>query len=344
LRNPGLMTCTFAHDFNSMKGSYIFIAFICCAFSFPGHAQAKITVEEYISLYKDLAVKEMKNYRIPASITLAQGILESENGNSPLALEANNHFGIKCHKEWTGKTYIQDDDTKDECFRKYQKAEDSYRDHSEFLTTRDRYKSLFDLDITDYKGWAYGLKQAGYATNPRYPEILIRIIEENGLMDLDKVGSRQLAVGSQQSAEKTQNSKLKTPDSELSTQNSALPTVFELAGRGGNGRVIFLNNGVKFILAREGDDIYKVAGEFGIYSWQIRKYNDLTSKDKMEPGQKVYLEKKKGKTGYDFHIVQPGETVNSIARDYGIRPKAICRINGRKAGDKLQEGEKLKLR
>jgi LysM repeat protein len=344
------MTSTFVSDFYAMKRLVLFISLFLLFLRFSGISQAKITVGEYISLYKNLAVKEMKNYRIPASITLAQGILESENGNSPLALEANNHFGIKCHKEWTGKTYTHDDDIKDECFRKYEKVEDSYRDHSEFLTTRDRYKSLFDLDITDYKGWAYGLKQAGYATNPRYPEILIRIIEENGLIELDEVGSWQLAVGSQQSAVsgqqsavKTQNSKLRTPDSELRTQNAEL-SVFDIAGRGGNDRVIFLNNGVKFILAREGDDFYRIAGEFGIYSWQIREYNDMTSKDKLVPGQKVYLEKKKGKAEYDFHIVQPGETLNSIARDYGIRLKALCKINDRKECDDVTEGEKLKLR
>ena len=221
-----------------MKRLDFTISIFLCLLSFSGYSQAKITVEEYISLYKDLAIKEMKTYRIPASVTLAQGILESENGNSPLALEANNHFGIKCHKEWTGKTYIYDDDIKDECFRKYIKVEDSYRDHSEFLTTRDRYKSLFDLDITDYKGWAYGLKEAGYATNPRYPEILIRIIEENGLMELDQVGSSQSAVCSlvrsleftvRQSSD-TQNqtvnserqTKLRTADCELQTVDCRL--------------------------------------------------------------------------------------------------------------------------
>ncbi len=338
------MTCIFADDYHVMKRSYVIIALICCSFNFPGHTQAKITVEEYISLYKDLAVKEMKNYRIPASITLAQGILESENGNSPLALEANNHFGIKCHKEWTGKTYIHDDDIKDECFRKYAKVEDSYRDHSEFLTTRDRYKSLFDLDITDYKGWAYGLKQAGYATNPRYPEILIRIIEENGLTELDKVGSWQLAVGSQNSKPVTRNPQPVTRNPQPVTQHSELPAVFDIAGRGGNDRVIFLNNGVRFILAREGDDCYKIAAEFGIYSYQIFNYNDLAWHDNISPGEKVYLLKKKKTAKYDFHVVQPGETLYSIAQDYGIRLKALSRLNGRKECDDVTEGEKLKLR
>jgi LysM repeat protein len=345
------MTSNFTNHIYFMKRPaliiFVFLSLLC----YTGRSQAIMTVQDYITQYKDLAIKEMQNYRIPASITLAQGILESENGNSPLALEANNHFGIKCHDEWTGKTYIHDDDLKKECFRKYGDVEDSYHDHSEFLTTRDRYKPLFELDITDYKGWAYGLKQAGYATNPRYPEILIRIIEENGLSELDKVGSWQLAVGSQkstvnsqQSTAKTQNSILRTPDSALSTQHSEPPSVFDIAGRGGNDRVIFINNNVKFILAREGDDFFKIANELGIYSWQIREYNDLTSSDKLTPGQKVYLERKKKKTNYYFHDVQPGETLYSISQDYGIRLNTLCRINDRQAGEELAEGERLKLK
>jgi len=331
-----------------MNRSYLIISLILCAFSFPGHAQAKLTVEEYIDLYKDMAITEMKKYHIPASITLAQGILESENGNSQLALKANNHFGIKCHKEWTGRTYHQDDDTKDECFRKYGNVEDSYHDHSEFLTTRDRYKTLFDLDIADYKGWAYGLKQAGYATNPRYPEILIRIIEENGLDRFDRVGSRQLTVGSQRSAVSSQQSAVSSQQSAVSSQQSELsagsPEVFAIAGRGGNDRVIFINNGVKFILAREGDTFYGIAAEFSIYTWQVHVYNDLSKQERLTAGQKVYLEKKKGKTRHSYHKAGPGESLHSVAQDYGIRLKALCRLNNRKTGDKLKEGEKLRLR
>jgi LysM repeat protein len=340
-----------------MKRLSFIIPLITFIAGLTAFSQSSMTVEEYIMQYKDLAVKEMENYHIPASITLAQGILESENGNSPLAIEANNHFGIKCHEEWTGKTYNHDDDVKNECFRKYLKVEDSFRDHSEFLTTRDRYKSLFDLDITDYQGWANGLKQAGYATNPRYPEILIRIIEENGLYELDRVGngqwaggnkesavgSQQSAVGSQQSKPGTQHSALRTPNSELSTQHSELPAVFEIAGWGGNDRIIFLNNDVKFILAREGDDFCKIAGEFGIYSWQIREYNDLTARDKLSRGQKVYLERKKKKAKFDYHVIQQGETLYSVAQDYGIRLNVLCRINDRQIGDEIQEGERLKL-
>jgi len=200
-----------------MKRGLLITGILILAFQFPGFSQKKITVEEYIDKYQDLAISEMKKHRIPASIKMAQAILESGSGNSELAVKANNHFGIKCHKGWTGKTYHKDDDEKDECFRKYKSPEDSYRDHSHFLTSRDRYKSLFDLEITDYKGWAYGLKQAGYATNPRYPELLIRIIEVNGLTRLD--AGRRLPVGGRQSAVSGQHMKPGTRNQEPGTRN-----------------------------------------------------------------------------------------------------------------------------
>jgi hypothetical protein len=147
--------------------------------------------EVYISSYKDIAVAEMNQFGIPASITLAQGILESGNGESRLATEGKNHFGIKCHDNWNGETIIEDDDEKGECFRKYSKVADSYRDHSLFLTERERYSSLFDLSPTNYKAWAKGLKKAGYATNPKYPSLLIDLIKKYDLNRFDKGDSQQ---------------------------------------------------------------------------------------------------------------------------------------------------------
>jgi hypothetical protein len=317
----------------------IVLYFLC----YPGFSQERMTVEQYIEKYKDLAIDEMKKYHIPASITLAQGILESESGNSQLAQKANNHFGIKCHKEWAGKTFYQDDDEKDECFRKYSSVEDSYRDHSEFLTTRDRYKSLFDLDVTDYKGWAFGLKQAGYATNPRYPELLIRIIEVNGLDALDGgkegsfAGGRKPLAGNENAA----NGK-RPPANDI--QPTPPPEVFTIAGRGGNDRVIFMNNGVKFILAREGDDFYRIAAEFNIYSWQLFYYNDKGKDEKPGAGEKIYLEKKKGRGIADFHVAGADESLRFVSQAYGIRLKALCRMNGKQEGDKLEAGEAVRLR
>jgi len=310
-----------------MNKILIYSFILLCISCFEAYSQQKITVGEYIEQYKDIAIAEMQKYKIPASITLAQGILESGCGNSRLAKEANNHFGIKCHKGWNGKTIYEDDDEKQECFRKYNKPVESYLDHSEFLTTRERYSLLFDYETTDYKNWAYGLKKAGYATNPRYPELLIKIIEENGLDKYDKGGSRQLIVDNH--------------DAELKYENPEL--TFELVGRGGNDRPIFLNNGVKFILAREGDDFYKIASEFEIYTWQLFKYNDVDRQFEISGGQKVYLEKKKRKGKYDKHIVQQDENLHSISQEYGIRLKALCKYNYEKCGNNLEAGETLKL-
>lgn len=318
----------------------IFVIFITLLlFAARGLSQPpQITVEEYIDTYKNIAIEEMKKYGIPASITLAQGILESGSGNSELARLANNHFGIKCHKEWTGKTFHQDDDEKNECFRKYKNALESYHDHSDFLTSRDRYNFLFDLDISDYKAWAYGLKEAGYATNPRYPEMLIRIIEENNLAQYDTPEGQQHALKA-----KPEGSAGSNRNSKINAQNSQLRTP-EIFGRGGNDRVIFLTNGVKFILAREGDDFSRIAEEFGIYTWQVREYNDLKKSDDLVPGQRVYLERKKARAEVEWHIVATGETLHSISQDYGIRLKVLKRLNKFSGNDEIKEGEAVRLR
>ena len=201
----------------------------------------KITREEYIDLYKDIAIEEMNDFHIPASITLAQGILESGNGNSSLARKANNHFGIKCHKGWNGKTFHMDDDAKNECFRKYPSPYESFKDHSIFLSTRNRYSFLFDLEINDYKGWANGLKQAGYATNPRYPQLLIKLIEEHHLYHYDKPYTGQKITVSEQN----------------NKQVTASPEDFTAITIGAGNREIYENNGVKFIRAKKGDTYYQ---------------------------------------------------------------------------------------
>jgi LysM repeat protein len=311
----------------------LFFAVVFCCLAFAGSAQT--TVAEYIELYSATAVEEMELYGIPASITLAQGILESNSGNSPLAREAKNHFGIKCHKEWTGATYFMDDDEENECFRKYKKVWESYRDHSEFLTTRERYFFLFDLEPTDYKGWAHGLKKAGYATNPRYPELLIKIIEENGLHVYDHGGSKKHQPV-------TRNPEPAALNPEPATQNPELK--YELVGTGANDRPIFLNNGVKFILAREGDDLYLIAADFGIYTWQLFKYNDLAKDAKIRAGQMIYLEKKKKKAKFSQHIVQEGDYLHEIAQQYGVRLRSLCRMNYQKCGEKLTPGDIILLR
>ena len=202
-------------------------------------AEKRITREEYIETYKDDAIREMHRSGIPASITLAQGILESGDGNSPLAVYGKNHFGIKCHKGWKGKSMRLDDDEKNECFRKYNDVYDSYRDHSEFLSTRGRYSFLFELKITDYKGWAKGLKKAGYATNPKYPQLLIDLIEKNKLYEYDRYG--------------------KVPPKKLTKDRTSSPLAVAK-----HNRTIKLHNHIKYIVARDGDTFYRITQDLSL--------------------------------------------------------------------------------
>ena len=298
-------------------------------------AQQRMHTEDYIDLYKDVAIKKMKEYKIPASITLAQGILESGSGNSSLAKKANNHFGIKCHKGWTGKKFYMDDDEKHECFRKYKHASDSYRDHSKFLTQRGRYSFLFDYKTTDYKKWAYGLKKAGYATNPKYPQLLIRIIEKYHLDQYDRKGSG----GGNKAKEKAAGSK---------TITFIAPSVsgFTKAGTSPTGRTIYINNGKKLIVAKAGDNFYDIAEEFEIYSWQLFKYNEVIKKHILQIGELIYLEKKKNKADkkHKIHIVSEGESMHQIAQLYGIKLKKLYKMNKMDTGKKPEAGTSLKLR
>ncbi len=296
-------------------------------------AQERMSTEEYIDLYKDVAIKKMKEYRIPASITLAQGILESGSGNSSLARKANNHFGIKCHKGWTGKTFIMDDDEKNECFRKYKHASDSYRDHSQFLTQRGRYSFLFDYPITDYKKWAHGLKKAGYATNPKYPQLLIRIIEKYSLDQYDRKGGKG-------------KSKPKKVVEETTSFVAISVADFTKVDTSPKGRSVYINNGKKLIVVQQGDTFYALAEEFEIYSWQLFKYNEVNKKHILQIGELIYLEKKKNKAekSYKIHVVSEGENMRQIAQLYGIKLKKLHKMNGLPEGRHPETGETLKLR
>ena len=291
-------------------------------------AQKRISTEEYIRTYKDIAIKKQKDYKIPASITLAQGILESGSGNSNLARKANNHFGIKCHKGWTGRKYHMDDDAKNECFRKYKKVEDSYRDHSEFLTQRGRYSFLFNYKTTDYKKWAYGLKKAGYATNPKYPQLLIGIIERYNLDKYDKVKGG------------------KTKKSKEGISTSVSVHDFKQVDTWSSGRKIYKNNGKKLIIIEKGDTFYGLAEEFEIYYWQIRKHNDLKKGHVLQIGEIIYLEKKRRKAEkkHKFHTVEAGESMHSICQMFGIRLSRLYKMNNLPKGIQVQKGKKLRLR
>ena len=301
----------------------------------------RITPEEYIQTYKDIAMREMRDHKIPASITLAQGLLESGAGNSALAREAKNHFGIKCHKGWTGKTYYMDDDAKDECFRKYKNAEESFRDHSEFLRGRSRYAALFDLEITDYRGWAKGLKAAGYATNPKYAQLLIDRIELYDLTKYDKIALGLMA----------DDNRLPdiAPEDEL-LELAYSPTnraAFELVDMTADKRFIYENNGVRFVYAKEGETPEQLAKEFGVKFKKFCDCNLLRRPDEMvfHSGDVVYLAKLKNKNWKaKKHTVEEGETLRDIGLRYAVKPNRILKMNGLKEGERVSKGQVLWLR
>ena len=300
--------------------SILFCVFICLSTSFlqAQPAEYKMSRKEYIEKYREEAIKEMLANNIPASITLAQALLESGDGNSPLARYANNHFGIKCHKTWQGPTFIQDDDEKNECFRKYYTVYDSYKDHSDFLRTRSWYAPLFKLKTTDYKGWAYGLKKAGYATHPKYAELLITLIEDNKLYEYDKL--KEISGYKQQSNPIVVN-KL---DSVRGT--------------------VELRNNIKYIVAKPGDTAFKIADSFQMGLWQIYKYNDLSREEKLKPGEIIYLQPKRNEALEEYHIVKKGETMRSVSQLYGIKLKKLYWYNHMNPGEEVKDSDILYLR
>ncbi len=290
--------------------------------SFSKAFAPEMTAEEYIEKYKNDAITEMLTYKIPASITLAQGMFESRLGNSPLAKEANNHFGIKCHSSWTGETYIQDDDSKNECFRKYSTALESYSDHSRFIKNGSRYHFLFELKTTDYKGWAKGLKQAGYATDPNYSQRLISLIERYELYKYDKYDNFAQSTSPKESILKEQKKEV--------TKTTT--------------REILRFRSINYIVIKPGDTFYKIAQETDKDLWQLYKYNDLTETAVLQAGQTLYLQPKRNKAKEAFHIVKKGDTMKSISQKYGIKLKVLYKKNNIKLGEEPAVGEKLNMR
>ncbi len=318
-----------------IRPGIIVFTFLCSVLSLS--AQHKISVEDYILTYKDVAMDKMEAYGIPASITLAQGILESGSGNSELSRKANNHFGIKCHKDWKGKTFHMDDDAKNECFRKYKSPDESYRDHSLFLTTRGRYTDLFTFKITDYKAWAHGLKKAGYATNPKYPQLLIKIIEENRLYEFDK-GITPTFLTQDHEQPPTDDPVIATVAPPPSPSDYELTEIWE------TGRKVYINNGAKFIFVQAGDSFSDIAADFEIYSWQLPKYNELDKNAGLEKGQMLYIEKKQKKNKEaGTHTIKAGESMHFIAQLYGIQLKQLYKHNKMAEGSKAQVGKVLSL-
>lgn len=358
---------------NGMKKIQLFLlvsAGLFAAMAFRAPAE-KSPQELYIEKYAPLAVSEMYRSGIPASITLAQGMLESGNGRSELALKSNNHFGIKCHNNWSGGRVYHDDDAKGECFRKYGHPYQSYRDHSDFLRYRDRYKFLFDYKVTDYKAWAYGLKKAGYATDPAYPKKLIKLIEDYDLHVYDR---KPASFGSGKEPEKKKRDKKKggtvipfvgedlpqeqdvagptnVPDA-LPLSPAVLEQVHTMTEMQREefhfslSRQMFTQNGVPFVYSVEGDSYATIASSYNLFEREILKFNDLSADHELLPGTMVYLRAKKkvAAKGVDKYVMEEGETLREVAQRYGVKLSGILRLNGFEKGYVPREGDIILLR
>jgi LysM repeat protein len=290
--------------------------FFCFASFVAAQKRLKI-YEEYVEKYKDIARKHQDKYKIPSSITLAQGLLESGAGKSDLAIKSNNHFGIKCHGDWKGETVIAKDDRPDDCFRKYDRVEDSYEDHSLFITQKPRYRKLFDLQITDYKGWATGLQTAGYATDKAYANKLIKLIEDYELFVYDVSSGKNKKHGSKQTV------------SEMLYSHTPYKTF-----------------GLVYVIAKRGDTFEGIAQEFGFKAKDLYKYNEVPEDFPLSEGDLVYFEKKRKKAEkpYYEHVVRVGESMHSISQLYGIQVKNLYKMNKQDMEYVPTEGDVLKLR
>lgn len=299
------------------------LVIISILLSAPAFSQIKwnSAYQQYVEQYKDIAIEQMQRYHIPASITLAQGLLESGAGRSELTRTSNNHFGIKCNNNWTGRRTYHDDDQRNDCFRVYDSAYESYEDHSKFLSGNQRYRSLFNLKTTDYKGWARGLKAAGYATNPVYAEKLIEIIQLYKLYNYDTAKGYDHFM-----AQRTKDQ--------------------EVGGASLHSIKIFNKN--YYLIARRGDTFKSIGQEVGISYRKIAKYNERYRKDAIEEGEIIWLKKKQSKAPKDYkgrlHYVREGESMYSIAQKYGIRLKNLYKMNHLSPDHQIRVGEGLRLR
>lgn len=297
----------------------LLFAFFC---STPAFSQKwNKAYQDYIDLYKDIAIEQMLKHNIPASITLAQGLLESGAGRSTLAVKGNNHFGIKCH-EWNGPTMIKSDDRPDDCFRVYTNPKQSYEDHSAFLK-RPRYKSLFQLSRTDYRGWARGLKACGYATNPAYAQSLINIIETYQLYIYDNAKHYDRFMANH-----------------AGTSNS-------LRIEGTSPHHIFSYNKNYYIRARKGDTFRSLSQEMGVSRRNLAKYNELDKNYTLKEGDIIYLKKKRTKATKEYkhrlHTVRNGESLYSIAQLYGIRLSSLYKKNHQPDDYSIRVGDQLRV-
>lgn len=299
-------------------------------------AQSKAVIQAYIDKYKEIAMAEMVRTGVPASITLAQGIHETSAGTSDLVLKSNNHFGIKCKTEWEGEKVYHDDDARGECFRKYDDPAISYHDHSDFLRNRPYYASLFNLDPTDYEAWAYGLKKAGYATNPRYPEILIKLIRDYNLQDYTLLVLGKKEPGANEPAW----TKATTTAADAVVAKNMEKTEAKTLYPAG----IFTINDTKVIFIGKGTSYLKLADEQHLSLAHLLEFNDLQDGDLAREDGLLFLQRKRKTGANQTHTVAAGETLYQIAQAEGIRLESLLQYNFLTATARVQAGEKLYLK
>jgi len=316
-----------------------FTAVICLSVK----AQNNDAVATYINQYKQLAIDEMIRTGVPASITLAQGILESNCGRSSLTQQSNNHFGIKCKTDWSGSYVFHDDDVRHECFRSYSCAEDSYRDHSNFLKNRPNYASLFSIDVTDYTAWAYGLKAAGYATNPVYATSLIETIERYGLAEITTAGLQQnneITIAA--APVKMQEQFAFENTSKIAPQQNIVNNVIAETEKYPEG--VFTINETKVIYAKAGTSLLALANKYNIAYGKLISFNDMQDGNILKQSTLIYLEKKPRRGSKDFHVVLPNENLYDIAQGEGVQLQSLLAYNNFQKDIRPKTGDKIILR
>ena len=344
----------------------LFIIAFCC------RAQDDAIIREYINTYRDLAISEMQRTGVPASIKLAQGIHETMAGTSILVQKSNNHFGIKCKSNWTGESVSHTDDAPNECFRKYVSPVDSYRDHSDFLKGSPRYASLFKLDPLDYKDWAYGLKKAGYATNPRYPQVIIKLIEDYNLQDYSLIALGKMPPKEEMYASVTTGNQpadpaakspflenivvdasvVETGKKEIAPVNAVVKTAVAEAPEKiapeiqepGYPSGEFKINETKVVYVKKGTSFLSLAQQYNISLAWLFDFNEMNEMEAAEQDQLIYLQRKRRTGNHEFHIVKEGETLDDIAREEAIRIESLMEYNHIDRYKHPATGEQLYLR
>jgi hypothetical protein len=321
-----------------MIKQWMLIGVGCMAVGGGAAAQMSTNGVNYVNAYKTLAIAEEQRTGVPAAITLAQGLHESEAGTSDLVKSSNNHFGIKCKDDWKGEVIYHDDDARRECFRSYATAADSYRDHSDFLRNGSRYSFLFQLDPTDYEGWAYGLRKAGYATNTRYSQILIKLIRDYNLQQytLIAVGkmapTEEVAPGGAGTAVGTAVAPQARPDTA-----AAGPPVSYPEGE-------FQINRTRVLYVQEGVALLSIANQYTIPLGRLLEFNDMKEQEVLLKGQLIFLQRKRREGSIEYHVVQAGEGMYEIAQAEGVRLQDLLEMNQLALGERPAAGERIYLR